>query len=190
MTLLHAYLIPGLWTTWAVVWWLWSRQVKATRRRESATSRAAHLVPLIIAVALLASPRLPGDFLGGRFLPATSTVYWIGVATLALGLAFAIWARAYIGRNWSAAVTLKEEHELVRTGPYSLVRHPIYTGLLLGLLGSAIAHGEWRGPVALAIALAALWRKLRLEERWMEETFGTQYAKYRAEVAALIPFVL
>jgi protein-S-isoprenylcysteine O-methyltransferase Ste14 len=86
-------------------------------------------------------------------------------------------------------VTIKEGHELVTTGPYALVRHPIYTGLLLAFLGSALARGEWRGIVAVAIATGALWRKLRFEERWMRQQFGEAYRAYCARVAALVPFV-
>jgi protein-S-isoprenylcysteine O-methyltransferase Ste14 len=187
---LSVYLVPGLWLTWLVVWALWARNVKPTRRRESAASRATHIVPLALAAILLAVPRLAGGFLGGKFLAATPVAYWAGVTLLVLGLALSIWARAYLGRNWSGVVTLKVDHELVRAGPYRYVRHPIYSGLLLAFLGTAIVRGDWSGLVGAAMAFAALWRKLRLEERWMEETFGAQYAKYRAEVAALIPFLL
>jgi protein-S-isoprenylcysteine O-methyltransferase Ste14 len=184
------YAVPGLWVAWILYWWAASRDVKATRRRESVGSRLGHVVPLILAAWMLAAPRLPGGLLGARFLPATLSVYLIGVLVLAAGLAFTVWARAIIGRNWSGTVTLKEGHELIRSGPYRLVRHPIYTGLLVAFAGSAIARGEWRGLVALAIAFAALWRKLKLEERWLGETFGDAYERYRAEVPALIPFLL
>jgi protein-S-isoprenylcysteine O-methyltransferase Ste14 len=84
---------------------------------------------------------------------------------------------------------VKQEHELIRSGPYAHLRHPIYTGLLLALIGSAIVRGEWRGVLAVLIAFAALWRKLRLEERWMIETFGDDYRRYRERTAALIPFI-
>ncbi len=92
--------------------------------------------------------------------------------------------------NWSGVVTVKADHELITTGPYTIVRHPIYTGLLLGFVGSAIARGEWRGVVAVVLVLASLWRKLLLEERWMREQFGEAYETYRRRVRALIPFVL
>jgi protein-S-isoprenylcysteine O-methyltransferase Ste14 len=96
----------------------------------------------------------------------------------------------HLGRNWSGAVTIKDGHELVTSGPYALVRHPIYTGLLLAFLGSAVALGDWRGALAFALAAGALWRKLRLEERWMREQFGDAYQAYSQRVAALVPFVL
>jgi protein-S-isoprenylcysteine O-methyltransferase Ste14 len=95
-----------------------------------------------------------------------------------------------LGRNWSGIVTLKENHELITQGPYNLVRHPIYTGLLVAFLGSALARGQWRGLIAVAIVFWALWRKLRLEERWMREQFGEQYVAYSKRVSALIPYVL
>ena len=108
----------------------------------------------------------------------------------ALGLGLSVWARVHIGGNWSAIVTIKRDHALVRDGPYRYVRHPIYTGILLAFVGSALARDEWRGVLATAIAFAALWRKLRLEELWLTEVFGDEYRRYRNEVRALIPFVL
>jgi protein-S-isoprenylcysteine O-methyltransferase Ste14 len=184
-----SYLLGALWLAWILYWWISSRDVKPNRRQESAASRIAHMLPLVLAAWLIAAHRLPGDSLVGRMFPATLTVYLVGTAITAAGLAFSVWARVVLGRNWSGTVTLKEGHELVRSGPYRLVRHPIYTGLLVAFIGSAVARGEWRGVLAVAIAFVALWRKLQLEERWMEETFGEAYARYRAEVPALIPFL-
>jgi protein-S-isoprenylcysteine O-methyltransferase Ste14 len=184
------FLIPVLWIAWGVYWWVAARDVKATARQENIASRAAHLLPLALAGLLLASPRLPIPFLYSRFLTPTPVTFFGGAGLVACGLAFAIWARLVLGRNWSGTVTLKHNHELIRNGPYRWVRHPIYTGLLLGFLGTAIALGQWRGLLAVLIVFVALWRKLRLEERWMIEVFGTHYVRYRNEVAALIPFVL
>jgi hypothetical protein len=85
---------------------------------------------------------------------------------------------------------LCRDHELVTSGPYAIVRHPIYTGLVLAFVGSAITLGEMRGVLAVVIVVASLWRKLRLEERWMAEQFGDDYERYRDRVRALVPFVL
>ncbi len=186
----YQYLISALWIAWSVYWWFSAQNVKATLRHEPAWSRAAYMLPLAIAIALLALPSLPGDMLAGRLLPRRAETFWTGTALVALGLAFSIWARALLGRNWSGTVTIKEDHELIRAGPYRLVRHPIYAGLLLAIVGSAVARGEWRGMIAFVLAGVALWRKLRLEERWLTETFGTRYDEYRKQVRALIPFVL
>jgi protein-S-isoprenylcysteine O-methyltransferase Ste14 len=183
-------LIGAIWIAWMIYWIVAARGAKTDRRQESAASRAGHIIPLIVAAALLWLPTLPGGFLCGRFLPSGAATYFSGVAVLVAGLGFSIWARRVLGRNWSGIVTVKQDHELVRSGPYRWVRHPIYTGLLIGFAGSAIARGEWRGILAVLIVFAALWRKLRLEEKWMQETFGDAYERYRREVRALIPFVL
>jgi len=167
-----------------------SQDVKRTARREPVVSRLLHLVPLVLALLLVAAPSIPGWVLCERFLPQAAWPFWIGAALTASGLLFAVWARRHIGANWSGTVTLKQDHELVTTGPYAIVRHPIYTGLLLALAGSAMARGELRGLLAVVIATLALWRKLGLEERWMREQFGARYDAYRHRVAALIPFVL
>lgn len=151
-------------------------------------SRLMHIVPLLLALALVWADRVPGPGLNERLFRWSPWAFWAAAVVTAAGLAFAVWARVHIGRNWSGTVTLKQGHELVVSGPYALVRHPIYTGLLLAIVGSALARGEWRGVLAVAIAWAALWRKLRLEERWMVEAFGERYEGYRQRVPALIPF--
>src|SRR4030095_11162953 len=161
-------------------------------RRESVASRLSYIGPLMIAAILLAVPALDIPLLGERFLPGSG---WrvrgaIGVVIALSGLLFTVWARVHLGRNWSGTVTIKEGHELITTGPYRFVRHPIYTGLLLAFIGQAIAGGQWRGVFAVALALYAFWRKLRIEERWMREHFGSAYDAYSQRVAALIPFVL
>jgi protein-S-isoprenylcysteine O-methyltransferase Ste14 len=101
---------------------------------------------------------------------------------------FSVWARVHLGGNWSGIVTIKHGHELIADGPYAIVRHPIYTGLLVAFMGSAMARGDWRGVLVVLIVWWALWRKLRLEERWMVERFGQQYETYRRRVPALVPF--
>ena len=184
-----AAIIPALWTAWGLYWWTSSRNVKAVRRRESAASRLAHFGPLALTGLLLASPVLPG-WLSSRFLPLNGVIDWIGVAIVTFGLGLSVWARIVLGTNWSATVTVKHDHEIIRSGPYRWMRHPIYTGLLLAVTGSAIARGEWCGVLAVVIAFGALWRKLQLEERWLTEEFGAAYADYVQRTAALIPFLL
>jgi protein-S-isoprenylcysteine O-methyltransferase Ste14 len=188
--LLYGPLIGALWAGWFIYWQIAARDVKAVRRQESRLSRAAHILPLLLATALLVYPEKSAGWVFTRFMARTIATYWIGVGLLAAGLSFSILARRYLGRNWSGTVTLKEDHELIRTGPYRWVRHPIYTGILLGFVGSAVALAEWRGLVAAALVTIAFLLKIRLEERWMIETFGDAYRRYRREVKALIPFVL
>jgi protein-S-isoprenylcysteine O-methyltransferase Ste14 len=190
MARIYNSLFLGMWLAWAAYWWVLSGRAKATARRESLVSRLSYMAPLLLAGILLCSPKIP--VLSGRFLPLAAWAEWgaAGVALNLAGLLLTVWARAYLGRNWSGTITIKEDHELITGGPYSLVRHPIYTGLLLAFIGVALARGEWRGILGVLIAAAAFWRKLRIEERWMRERFGDKYQTYSQRVSALIPFVI
>ena len=190
MPLVHQSAFPLVWLSWCVYWWAASHNVKTTVQREPVSSRLLHLVPLAIAVFMLSVRRTGIGFLGQRFLPIWEWLFWLGLFLTAGGLLFTVWARVHLGGNWSGTVTIKEGHELVTSGPYTFVRHPIYTGLLLAFLGSALALGQWRGVLAFALAAGALWRKLRVEERWMRQQFGPAYRAYSERVAALVPFVL
>ncbi len=182
--------ITALWSAWAGFWWWSARGLKRARRREPALSRALHLGPLAVVAVLLALPRVPGG-LGARIVAGHAiAAAAAGTLLTAAGLALSVWARRMLGGNWSASVTIKESHEIIEAGPYRWIRHPIYAGLLLALVGSALARNEWRGPVAVAIAFLALWRKLRLEERWLAEEFGARYAAYRRRTRALVPYLL
>lgn len=113
----------------------------------------------------------------------------LGAAVFLAGFIMAIWSRLALGSNWSGRITLKEDHELIERGPYRFVRHPMYTGLILGVLGNAIVLGT---PAALAAALMFLvlhiW-KLRREEQLLIRHFPESYPAYQARTKALIPFV-
>src|SRR6185312_4013633 len=133
MLLFYRYAFPIMWLSWVVYWLAASRDVKSTLQRESPSSRFSHMVPLAIAALLFSDPRMRIGFLGERFLPLSVWLFWLGTFLTGGGLLFTVWARLHLGRNWSGSVTIKEGHELVTSGPYALVRHPIYTGLLLAL---------------------------------------------------------
>jgi protein-S-isoprenylcysteine O-methyltransferase Ste14 len=190
MHLVHAWLISGLWLAWAAYWIVAWGGVKPVRRGESMLSRLSHGAPLLAGFALLTWGQLAGPLLRARFLPPGEAGFWIGVLLVVAGLGFAVAARIQLAGNWSATVTLKQDHELVRHGPYRWVRHPIYTGLLIAILGSAVAEGEWRGPVALALFTVAFLIKSGIEERYLIDQFGDAYAHYRREVPALLPRLL
>jgi protein-S-isoprenylcysteine O-methyltransferase Ste14 len=177
-----------MWGGWFAVWNVMARKVKEAAQSESAVSRLSHVAPLLIAAYLLVAD-VPLPLLNDRFVPLALWVALLGAALTFAGLAFAIWARFVIAGNWSSYVELKRDHELIVAGPYRWVRHPIYTGLLLAFVGSALAVGEWRGVLAVAIVAASFWRKLKLEEAVMRREFGEAYARYAARVPALIPFL-
>lgn len=193
--------IAAAWVIWVVVWIAASLRTKPVVHRESAGSRLSYTLPIVASVILLllgkrthlgaalaaAGPSV--DWLYVRFVRLYPGVVWIGAPLVFAGLIVAFWARFHLAGNWSGSVTLKQDHELVRTGPYRFVRHPIYTGLLMAVAGTACAIGQMRGVLAFALTFYALWYKSRIEERLMVETFGAAYQRYRADVKGLIPFV-
>ncbi len=187
--LIHHYLFSVLWIAWACYFWVTSFDVKTTTRQENLSSRLLHIMPLIIGGALLGINYHWLSALYLRFLPGTAWPFWIGAVLALTGTLLALWARHSLGGNWSGTVTIKAGHELVITGPYAIVRHPIYTGLLLAFAGLAIAEGEWRGVLGVAIVTAGLQYKMSLEERWMREQFGHVYEDYCRRVPGLIPFL-
>jgi protein-S-isoprenylcysteine O-methyltransferase Ste14 len=175
-----------------MVYWLWSaRKLKRSVQTEHPMKRFfAYWLPLFMAFVLG-----PGDWFGpgwlsGRFVPHSAIFEPIGLFLCVAGLVLACWARHTIGENWSAVVQLKENHQLITRGPYNSIRHPIYSGMLLLFLGTAIFMGHWRSLLAVAIVFASCWRKLRVEERWLSQLFGEVYLKYMARTRALIPGVL
>ena len=194
--------IAVAWVLWVVVWIVMALRAKPAVRREGFASRLAFTLPVALSMflLLLAKRSHPGmalqtagppwSWLFLRFIRFYPGVVWVGAPLTWLGAAFAFWARFTLAGNWSAAVALKQDHELVQSGPYRLVRHPIYTGALLAVGGTACAIGQWRGLLGLALTFGAVWYRTGLEERLMLATFGEEYRRYQGRVRRLIPFVL
>jgi protein-S-isoprenylcysteine O-methyltransferase Ste14 len=192
LTLFYNWFFLALWAAYLLYWQAAARGAKSNKRLEPLASRVLRSVLFLLAIALLLDHWVPIPALYLFYLPKDNWAvwFWTGAAVNVLGLGFAIWARAYLGSNWSRSVTIKQNHELITGGPYGMVRHPIYTGLLTGFLGTAVATAQVRGLVALALIYAALWFKLRLEERWMRLQFGEVYEQYAYRVPALVPLPL
>lgn len=183
------HVIAWLWIAWALFWLVMALSTKRTQRREPFGARLGYVLTAVLGGLLIAWHGLPwAPLMNLRLWPRSALTYWSGLALLVAGLAFAAWARMRLGRNWSGAVTVKENHELIRSGPYAYVRHPIYTGMLSAVTGTVICAATLRAALGLAIIAAALLVKSRSEERFMRETFPGEYAKYCEEVPALIPF--
>lgn len=189
MRLVYNNLFTVLWVAFLVYWRVMAMNVKATERLEPAASRALRVTALLVAIILLSVP-FHIAWLNYQLWPQGLFTFWAGAAITAAGLMFCVWARMHLGRNWSSDVTIKEDHELIVTGPYSLVRHPIYTGLMFGFLGTVLALAEVRGVLGFLLITLALLYKLRLEEKWMRAQFGETYEAYSSRVAALVPYVL
>ncbi len=190
---MHARLFAALyldaWIVAGVVWVVAALFTKRTARAEPLSSRLVQFAWAVLAAILLSFRHLPWALLNVRVIPRSFFLGYLGLALTVGGIAFALWARFYLGRNWSARVTVKEDHELIRTGPYSIVRNPIYTGFLVALAGTTIAVGEIRAILALAIISVGLHFKSKTEEKFMAEQFGEEYAAYRRKVKSLIPYV-
>src|ERR1035441_7418784 len=181
---------PVVWIFFLLYWQIKAANTKTTQRLEPAAS--PHPPRLILPVPVL--------------LPFVTS----HPAPLALPPALAGWLLALLAgscrhhrrpsvrrlgaraprRNWSRSVTIKQGHELITTGPYALVRHPIYTGILTGFLGMAIAISQVRGFIVFALIFLAFWIKLRMEEQWMHSKFGEAYTTYAHQTAALVPYLL
>jgi protein-S-isoprenylcysteine O-methyltransferase Ste14 len=183
-----AIVIP--WLIWVAYWIHASSGAKKTVRHEDRLSRTLQSIPLIAGSALIV---LPASTFGASSQTIAEVSFgplqWAGLLVVVAGLAFSVWGRLHLGTNWSVSVTLKDAHELIRTGPYALVRHPIYAGCLAAVAGSAVIRAQWYGVLGVALIFASLAYKVRVEERWLSECFGDSYRSYRREVRALVPGV-
>jgi protein-S-isoprenylcysteine O-methyltransferase Ste14 len=180
---------PVVWIVFLLYWQIKAADTKATERLEPASSRILRIFIFVIAIALLSVPHIPLRWLYVQLWPQGYWPFWLGAAVTVAGLLFAVWARVHLGRNWSRSVTIKQGHELITTGPYAVVRHPIYTGILAGFLGTAIAISQVRGFIVVGLIFVVFWLKLRMEEAWMRSQFGETYATYARKTAALVPYL-
>ena len=180
---------PVLWIAFLIYWQIKAVDTKTTQRLEPVASRILRALTFLIAIVLLSTTRIPLRWLYLQTWPTGFWPFWLGATVMVAGLLFAVWAREHLGSNWSRSVTIKQGHELITTGPYAVVRHPIYTGILAGILGTAIALSQVRGFIGFVLFFLMLWVKLRMEEQWMRSRFGEIYATYAHQTAALVPYL-
>jgi protein-S-isoprenylcysteine O-methyltransferase Ste14 len=183
-------IIRACWIIFVAVWLLAAASTKRSVYRESRAQRLRYSILLIIAYFLLVSRRRLPYPLSVRVIPYMEVIAWSAEVLCVAGLIFSIWARATLGRNWSGVITLKEGHELVQRGPYRLVRHPIYTGLVAMFLATVLVPGYVGGIVGLVLVFVSFWIKLSEEEKIMLKQFSDQYVDYQQRVKRIIPFVL
>jgi protein-S-isoprenylcysteine O-methyltransferase Ste14 len=178
-----------VWVLWVVSWLvaaIWS---------DPATKRPAFQAEWLYRILTLAGGFLLfayfGRFDAGRFRlwDVSSSIGWVLVAVAVLGFAFTWWARLYLGRLWSSSITKKADHYLVDTGPYAIVRHPIYTGIIAAVVATAVLKGAPTGIVGAILMTFGFWIKAKLEERFLREQLGPDaYDSYRRRTPMLIPF--
>jgi protein-S-isoprenylcysteine O-methyltransferase Ste14 len=177
-----------LWQALVIVWLLSAFAVKRTVVKQSSKARFWYLFILALGAYLIFG-RVDVPWLNFAFFHVNVAIALAGFAIACIGIAFAIWARLTLGSNWSGAVTIKQDHTLVQSGPYRIVRHPIYTGLLIALAGSALQYGYLRSLIGVLLAGFGFWLKSLFEEQFMAQRFGDQYLVYRQRVRALVPFI-
>ena len=185
MTLWQMELIP--WYVFGAYWGVSWLRVKRTKATEKSLHRLLTIGIVVVAFSLLFADWMRIGPLRLRFVPEEPWVGWTGMCLTWVGVAIAVWARYCLGVYWSARVTLKEGHQLIRSGPYAFVRHPIYTGMLVGTAGAALVEGEWRGIVAVILLLAAHSLKAMREEALLTNEFGEEYIAYRKRTGFLFP---
>ena len=180
-------ILAVLWLTWLLSWAAAAGWSARTQTRQSGADQLQHSAFIWAgAVMLFAHPAVLGPLLRPLY-PYRIAIGWSAVVVALLGFGWTWWARLRLGAFWSAAVTLKQGHTLVRTGPYAVTRHPIYTGLFLALAATAAMQDSGAAVLGLLLCLVGLVVKIRQEERLLTNAFGTQYRDYQSRVSALIP---
>jgi len=149
--------------------------------------RIVHHAMLAITFIFLFVEQTGVGVLGERLLPRSEWVLISGLVITTAGLGLAVWARVHLAENWSARVRIRRGHELIRTGPYAHLRHPIYSGVLLGVVGSAIGLGQWRGVISVLVVLISYLVKGRREDLVLEREFGEAWREHRRHAGFLLP---
>lgn len=176
-----------LWGVFFLLWILAALRTKKTQHRENVASRLSYAVITALGFALMFWVNVGVGALDVRWLPQFEAAEIAGIVIIIAGLAFAVWARLHLKSNWSSVVTVKQDHQLIRSGPYRWVRHPIYSGMILAMAGTAVENGRLRGILGVLLVFIGFWIKSRKEEQFMRRTFGEQYEVYCQSTGALIP---
>lgn len=179
--------VAVLWIGWLVYWFLGALRVRRNERGESSGQRFRTTIVLAAGAYLIFGPPTPFGLLNERFIPDAMGIRAVALGMVVAGLAITVWARIHIGQFWSARVMLKEGHELIQSGPYAKVRHPIYSGIFVAMLGTALFVGEWRALLGTAIFFVGHWLKARREETLLATQFGPVYEEYRQRTGSLLP---
>jgi len=185
MTLWNLETVP--WYAAAVYWTISALRLKRTKVAESHGGRLWHIGLMTLAFALLFSRRLDFGLPGLRFLPQSTPVQALGILLTFVGAGVAIWARHSLGQYWSARVALKVDHRLIRSGLYAYVRHPLYAGLILAMVGTALVVGEWRALLGVLLGLMEFSRKAAKEEALLATEFSADYQEYQKHTGFLTP---
>lgn len=180
-------LIVGSWLLLGAYWLLAALAAKRPAKKESAAQRFTHIAVMAIGFFLLYGNGFRIGALSRRFLPDELWIAWTGAVLTLVGVLLAIWARFTIGKEWSSDVQIKEGHQLIREGPYARIRHPIYTGMLFALAGTAITIGEYRAILGVVLFLVGFIRKAKKEESFLVGEFGPAFEEHRRRTGFFLP---
>jgi protein-S-isoprenylcysteine O-methyltransferase Ste14 len=175
------------WLIFLAYWILARLRVNKMERQEPGGEVLARMAVMVAAFYFLweSDPRF--GVLNERFIPRRDWIFAAGSALTWVGVAFAIWARYHLAQYWSATVALRAGHQLIRTGPYSRIRHPIYTGMLMAVFGTVLAIGRYRGLVTFALVLAGFIWKSKREEKLLAGQFGEAFEEHRQRTGFFLP---
>jgi protein-S-isoprenylcysteine O-methyltransferase Ste14 len=176
-----------LWMVLAAVWLAMWFGMKKAKKLETPWEMAKHALPVMLGFWLLYENSWNRSWLNITLLPAVPAVWRVGLALTAVGVGISIWARLTLGANWSGVVTLKKGHELIRKGLYRWIRHPIYTGLLIAFMGTAMLKGHLRGWLGFLIVWATFYFKARREETFLRQEFGDGFEEHARHTGMFLP---
>ena len=182
-----AYWMEVPWIIFLVYWAVRALKTRATVRKESFAARYSVMFLEVVGFTVLFNDAAGIGILGRHFLPRTIMLAVIGVVLTWAGIGIALWARYNLGQFWSGRVTIKEDHQLIRSGPYAFLRHPIYTGLDLAAIGTALVIDRWRCVVGVCVIILGFVIKAKREEALLAAQFGEAFDEHRKRTGFLIP---
>jgi protein-S-isoprenylcysteine O-methyltransferase Ste14 len=190
--LTYLQIIAGIWITFMAFLYIPALLVSApVEQRSFRYVQRSIIFAIIVIILIIILARYESNTLILRIIPDSPLAGITGIVLTLAGLGFSAWARLQLGKYWSSMVMIKVGHRIIKTGPYRIVRNPMYTGLFIAYVGAAIAIGELLAFAALGIGIAAVWIKIKAEEEILLEKFGEEYLQYKREVrAAIIPWIV
>jgi protein-S-isoprenylcysteine O-methyltransferase Ste14 len=176
-----------MWMVLGAVWLAMRFTMKRAKKIENPFEMAQHTVPAFLGFWLIFEKTWKWAPLQQHVLPDVRSIWIFGLVMTVAGVAIAIWARFSLGGNWSGVVTLKDDHQLVGSGPYRWIRHPIYTGILVAAVGTAMVHGHLRAWIGFAVLLLTFYFKARREEKFLRQEFGSGFEEHARRTGMFLP---
>ncbi len=178
-----------LWLLTGIYWFVAAFNVKKSFKRQNDLRRIVYMCFWVVAFLLLFTNNISFLFLNQPFYLQQPIFKISGMILCIIGLLFAVWARIYLGKNWSGRIAIKQEHQLIQAGPYALSRNPIYTGVLLAFVGCAMTEGLVKGYLSLLFIIPGIFIKIAKEESYMSQVFADHFIAYKLRVKKILPFI-